>query len=278
MIIILFILLKDGEKMFTEIIVTSAIGMLAYQINKSNNIDAESEQKYVKAFSNMANAEDKLKRCQDNLANQLMICAKRKTAIINCHLEMFKKEFEYLRKINFVPGRGIEEIERINEIGRIVDCKVPALSIKSTTEMSDTQIMISFALYGIGGLAVKESKMNLKTASKNLAQSNAMSAQVDTVCIALDAISKHTEIVTNLLQRLGMLYMKSIKNVSSIISRNGLAQENYSQEDVDAINVSLMLTKLIYRIINTPLIDESGSIEKESIKVIEEGKSLLEAF
>ena len=82
-------------------------------------------------------------------------------------------------------------------------------------------------------------------------------------------------IITELLEKLGMLYMKSIKNISIILKNNGLDSENYSEDDINALNVSLSLTKLIYRIINTPLLDENGNIEKESIKVIQQGRDML---
>ena len=66
-----------------------------------------------------------------------------------------------------------------------------------------------------------------------------------------------------------------IKNISIILKNNGLDSENYSEDDINALNVSLSLTKLIYRIINTPLLDENGNIEKESIKVIQQGRDML---
>ena len=40
--------------------------------------------------------------------------------------------------------------------------------------------------------------------------------------------------------------MKSIKNISIILKNNGLDSENYSEDDINALNVSLSLTKLIY--------------------------------
>ena len=141
--------------------------------------------------------------------------------------------------------------------------------------MKNSQYAISFALMGIGGVMIKESKMNLKTASKNKAMASAVTAQIDSICIALEGITQHTMIITELLEKLGMLYMKSIKNISIILKNNGLDSENYSEDDINALNVSLSLTKLIYRIINTPLLDENGNIEKESIKVIQQGRDML---
>ena len=75
-----------------------------------------------------------------------------------------------------------------------------------------------------------------------------------------------------------MLYIKSIKNISEILKTNGLEESNYSVEDVQAINICLSMTKLLYRIINTPLIDAEGAIEKESLKVIQDGQQLLKSI
>ena len=62
------------------------------------------------------------------------------------------------------------------------------------------------------------------------------------------------------------------------IQTNGINSDNYSDQDIDAINLSLIMTKLIYRIVNTPMIDEQGGIAQESKKVIHEGQQLLNSI
>lgn len=37
---------------------------------------------------------------------------------------------------------------------------------------------------------------------------SAVTAQIDSICIALEGITQHTMIITELLEKLGMLYMK----------------------------------------------------------------------
>ena len=44
--------------------------------------------------------------------------------------------------------------------------------------------------------------------------------------------------------------MQSIRTITDIIKKNGMDSKNYSQMDINSINVSLLLTKVIYRIIN----------------------------
>ena len=118
-------------------------------------------------------------------------------------------------------------------------------------------------------------KESLQLANINLSESAAYAAEVDTICIALNGIAEHIEITTKLLEKLGMLYMKSIKNIARILSQNGMDEDNYTDEDIDAINLALTLTKVVYRIINTPMVDQNGKIERESYKVIHEGEQLL---
>ena len=256
-----------------------ALAGLFYQVDKSMKIDEEATKKNIKAFTKAANAQNKLEKCHENVFNKLSVNAKRKNGILTCHLKMFQEQYKVIRKIQFKKGKGIEELEKIDEIQGKLNQYVTLPAVASGKVMTDSQLMVSFVLRGgIGGLMIKDSEMNMKLASRNVSQANAISAQIDSICIALNGIAKHTEIITELLEKLGMLYMKSIKNISEILKKNGTDSDKYSEQDIDAINISLLMTKLIYRIINTPLIDENGMIEKESVKVIQEGQQLLDSI
>lgn len=257
------------------ILESAALGMLFYQMNESMKMDEKSVRKNVRAFSKMADSEAKVSMAQENAYNKLLICAKRKNAILNCHIKQFEEQFERIRKIEFQPGKGIEELDEIESIKEKLEQNVYIPALAGKIDLTDKQVLLSVALFGIGGLAIKDSEMNAKVASRNMAQANAMAAQADSVCIALNGIAKHTEIVTKLLQRLGFLYIKSIRNITEILDRNGTDPDKYTQHDIDSLNISLDLTKVIYKIINTPIVDKHGEIEQASIKTIQGGEKLL---
>ena len=258
---------------------TALLSGLFYQVNKSTKIDEQTTKKNVKAFTKTADAQAKLEKCQENVFNKLTINAKRKNGILTNHLKMFQEQYKVIRQINFKKGKGIEELEKIDEIENSLTQYVSQPPISAGKVMTDPQLLISFVLRGgIGGLMIADSKDNLKLASRNLAEANTVSAQIDSMCIALDGIAKHVEIITELLEKLGMLYMKSIRNITEILKKNGMLENNYSDEDIDAINVALNMTKVIYRIINTPVIDKDGNIEQASYKVIKEGQDLLQSI
>ena len=219
-----------------------------------------------------------MEKCEEETLKKLEINARRKNGILTCHLKMFQEQYEIIQKIQFKKGKGIDEIEKIDEIQDKIHQYLAIPAVSSGKVMTSPQLMISVALRGIGGQMVKDSERNLKLASLNLAKANAVSAQVDTISIALESIGRHADIVTELLEKLGMLYMKSIKHVKELLETNGVNENNYSDKDIDSINTSLVMTKLIFRIINTPLIDSEGRIEQESQKVIEEGNKLLQSI
>ena len=247
--------------------------------NKSMKIDEAALRKNARAATKIAEAENKLKLKQDKTFAILAINAKRKHGILTCHINLFKEQYEILRKLNFEKGRGIEELENFNEIKNKLIHYVSLPSVSSGKIMTDSQLLISYVLKGgIGGLMIQESEMNSKLASRNMAQANTVEAQINSICIALDGLAQHVEIVTELLERLGMLYIKSIKHMSEIIKANGKDASKYTKRDIDDINTCVAMTKVIYRIINTPLVDANGEIEKESYIVIQNGQNYLDSI
>lgn len=255
------------------------LGYLGYQVNKSMNIDEQAVKKNIKAFTMTAETQNKLEKCQADLLSKMLVNAKRKNGILTGHLQLFKEQYSMIRKIDFREGKGIEELHKIDEIQDKLNQYMTMPAVSTGKIMTNTQLMVAFVLKGgIGGLMIQDSEMNLKLASRNLSQANAVAAQIDSICIAMDGITKHIEIVTELLEQMGMLYMKSVRNLSDILKRNGTNKDLYTEQDINQINMSLKLTKFVYKIINASLIDEKGQIEKASLDVIDEGRKLLNSI
>lgn len=251
------------------------IGILAYQVDKSLKIDEQGMRRNIKAFTITAEAQRKLEKANNRLMEVLTVNAKRKQGLLICHFKLFQEQYSQIRKIQFKKGKGIEELEKIERIQEQIHQYLTLPSVSTGKMMTDKQLLINVAIKGIGGYIVQDSKNNLSLAKANMAQANAVLAQADSICIALEGIATHTEIVTGLLEKLGLLYIKSINNITKIFEKNGMNADNYSDQDIEAINMSLVITKLIYRVINTPLINPEGKIEQESVKVINEGQLLL---
>lgn len=260
--------------MMGEILV-GLVGKTLADAYKASKIDEQTTKKNIKAFTNIANAQQKVEQHQQRLFELLEINVRRKNAILQNHIMLFIKQYEVFRQVEFEKGRGIEELNLIENIKHQLTQYVSTPQIASGQIMTDKQLLINFAFRGIGGLMVKESEQNLQLAAQNLSKSHVVQAQADSICISLDGIGEKVQIITNLLQRLGALYMLSIRELEQIVVRNGIIAMKYTQQDIDAINTSMHLTKLIFRIINTPLIDQNGQIEQAALACITEGQQYL---
>lgn len=256
-------------------VVAGALIASIYNINKSIKLDEEAVRKNSKAFTRIADAQRSVEIHQDELFRKMKINATRKGAILKCHLRKFQDIYKTINQINFKEGKGIQEIYCINDIQTQLTRYVVEPKVASGLYMTDSQAVISVALHGITGYMVKDSQANLELASQNRSKANAVGAQAESICIALDGIAERVVMCTELLQKLAAVYMKGINHLQELLDGNGIDESKYTDNDVAAINTCLMQTKLIYRIINTPLIDNEGKLTTESMKIIQEGQRYL---
>lgn len=231
--------------------------------------DEKSKNKNIKAFSKIAEGQNKLKTAQNKAFESIARNSIRKNAILTTHIQMFQNNIEIFRTIQFKKGKGLEELEQIEIIKNDLQTYLRVPEIASGLAMNSSQYLVSFALLGLGGMIVQDSKVNKQVASLNMAKANVFNSEVDALCTVLEEITNHANLVTHTLEKLSMLYIKSISSLSQMIKEKGTNPNLYFESDIDKINASIALTKVIYRIINTPIINQDG-------KIVEESKHLLQ--
>lgn len=254
------------------------LGSIGYSIPgalKSMKTDEQAMKKNIKAATKTAEAMQKVEQAQKHLIERLQLNATRKNAILNCHFKLFQEQYAVIEKIDFRPGEGIQQLNQINSINQQLTLYISQPAVASGGIIKESQQMITFALLGVGGLLVQDSNRNLELAKRNMSQANAVAAQADAICIAYNGIANHVDIITKLLQDLGALYIRAIKNLEQIFAKNGMVVENYSDQDIEHINITAKLTEVIFNIIDTPVIDNEGEIEKASIAAISSGEEIL---
>ena len=248
----------------------------AYDVNKSADLDEQAIKRNGKAFAVSADAKRKMEIHRKDMESAITINAKRKIAILGCHLKKFQSMYGRIRAIRFKEGRGITEIEGIEQVQTQLTKYVETPLLADGVNRTDSQLVVSIIRHGgLSGQFVAMSNENLDVARKNLANARVVSAQADTICVAYDGISERAKMCTDLVQKLAPVYIKGINHVQEMLERNGIDESKYTEEDVEAINSCLMLTKLIYKIINTPLIGDDGGLTAESMRVIDEGQHYL---
>lgn len=243
---------------------------------KADEIDKKSLAKNSKAFGRQAEAYEKVKIHRAKLFEKMQINAVRKNAILQCHINKFLEIYKVIDEYQLHKGLGIEEMERIEELKTQMNQRLDLPAIANGIAKSDTQLIVEYAVFGIGGLMMKEAKENAKLASRNMANANVVSAQADSICIFYDGLSERIQACTDILQKLAAQDIKALNFIESILNSKGKEENLYTKEDVDAINLCSELNILIYGIINTPIIDEKNEMTQASLDIIKKGQEYIE--
>jgi hypothetical protein len=242
---------------------------------KADDIEKQSLAKNSKAFGKQAEAKGKVEIHKEKLFDQMKINAIRKNAILQCHIKKFIDVYAIIDEYKLNRGLGIEEMEKIEAVKTQMIQSVNFPTIASGLAKSDTQLIVEYAVLGVGGLIMKEAKENSKLASRNMANANAVAAQADSICIFYDGLAERIQACTDILQKLAAKDIVAINHIESMLKSKGQNESLYTKEDVDAINLCSELNILIYEIINTPLIDENNEITQASKAIISKGQEYI---
>ncbi len=264
------------------IVETTVAALLVNDFAKAwvaDDIDQKNATKNARAFTKMEQANIRAGIAREQLLNKLRINGVRKKAILEHHIKSFAELYGVFRTVSFREGKGIEQISNYQDFLKCASVQISIPYSSTSMTMNDKEILVNFVLRGgVGGIMLQESKAGSKVASKNMAQANAVEAQMETIILAYSGISEKVEIITDLLQKLSALFMKGIQNMRTILDRNGLDSGKYSDEDIAQINATVYLAKLVYRIINVPVIGEDGEIESAAIETINDGQKYIDSI
>lgn len=242
---------------------------------KADDLDKKAIAKNSKAFGKQAEAKEKVKIHEANLFDKIKINAVRKNAILQYHIKKFLDVYKTIDEYQLNKGLGIEEMEKIETLKIQMVQTVHLPSVANGLAKSDMQVVVEFAVLGIGGSIMKDAKENSKLASRNMANADVVAAHADSICIFYDSLAERIQACTEILQKLAAKDMVAINHIESMLQSKGMDESLYTTTDVDAINLCSELNILIYEIINTPLIDENNEITKASKAVISKGQEFL---
>lgn len=230
----------------------------------------------IKAFEKIQNAREKQEEQENKVRMALEKLANRKKGILCTTMANFIEVYEKIMKIDFTEGDGIKELS-LNTLSPtsfndVKNMSATAIGVQMTTGETIAAYLIKG---GISGIISKEAEMNVSVASMRRKQSNVIEAQVETTCIALEAIIERADRISDILARLNLLFRKSIKTTEEIIEVKGKNRLNYTKSDKECLMTCINIAGTIKKILDTKLLDESGEITKKSIEAIEIGDNYL---
>ncbi|MFC7371376.1 hypothetical protein ACFQPF_06790 [Fictibacillus iocasae] len=242
---------------------------MIFSLIKAEKNDRQADKINVKAFEKVATAEERKNQVEKDSRMSLEKLTNRKKGILVTSMKDFVVTYEKIMKIDLIESKELHSIGLLpNLIQDIRSMATIAIMKKKTPPANVISILGPI-------IEFTNSDLNLSAATLRRKQANVVDSQVETICIALEAIQKRADKISELLAKLNLLFRKSIETVKKIIISKGNNRSFYTREDKEQIMTCVNFATTIKTIIDTPLIDESGEMTLQSIKAIETGEEYL---
>jgi ribosomal protein L9 len=245
-----------------------------YNMLQADKNNANADKMNVKAFEKLAAAEEKKNQQERETRMSLEKLANRKRAILLTSMKDFIQTYEKIMKIDFQEGDGLKELSWTSLPLDLLQ-EMRSMASVAGMQMTDSQAIATFIVGGISGFIKKESEFNVTAASMRRKQANVVESQVETICIALDAIKQRADTIAQLLAKLNFLFRKSIEITEKKIAERGNNRNQYSKQDKEYMMTCINFATTLKKILDTKLLDEDGEITVQSIEAIRIGEEYL---
>lgn len=274
------------------IIGVAATAKVLHDMSESNRLDSRASEKVLKALNTKIDAEfaaNQMKNQADEVVKKL---AQRKKAILSTSMKNFLDVFQKIKKIHFVEGEGIQELEFFSP--SVIEETRLAVSI-SKKVTSDTEAVAALALMGAtAGTALiiganpliatavlthsikKDSEENYRQARAFVKMADVATSHAETVAVVYQGVIERANSIAQVLSKLNLLFLKSIKNISEIIEKNGEDKYLYTKKEREELATCVNIASTIKKILDTPLLDNKGKISNESLEAINIGNEFIQ--
>lgn len=254
-----------------------ATSLFLGSLDKACKMDEQARKKFAKAYDKQCEAEALAERKKIETDNAMLKLANRKRAVLSTSIKDFIELYSHIKKINFLESDGIRELENKLMLPRdVVTMKEMTLVTTSSVAMTDEDVVKAFLMGGLlGASIVSDSKKNLKAANNQMKISNVVYSQTQTLEVALNAIIDRCDNFSDLLVKLNILFVKSIRNCESIIDKNQYDKNRYSEDDRKALMTCINIASTIKGLIDIPILDRDGEITLKSADALKNGWEYL---
>ena len=237
---------------------------------RANSINVKAMNKMGAAYRLQAEQEEKTIMSLEKLVN-------RKRGILNGSMKKFLEVYQQIQKINFKESQGIKELYS-QGITKVEITELKQMIQVSAMPLSTAETMAAYLFKGFGGISgiiLKESEINISIASIRKKMANVIVSQVETKCVAIEAVYQRSEKLAEVLAKLNRLFLKNILTIEEILEAKGTNPENYEEKDMATFMNCVNFAGAIKNIIDTPLLELDGNLVEQSEKAIMTGEKYL---
>lgn len=245
---------------------------------QADKYEREARNVSYEAFSLVESAMRKRNSQCEKLDSTLIKLANRKRGIMSGTLPKFIAVHEKIIQINFSRRLSADVLrsltlrpENLSGMNQMISASGVQMSVR---EILGT-FLFSFEYNGISGAIKKDAKINLDVAYSRSDEAEVIVHNIDTERIAVEGINDKVESVLKLLTQMNALLLKSIQHTNTIIERNGLDVEIYSNADIDDIMNCCNFAKAVSDILKAPLFDSNGKLSQQINQTLTTGNEYI---
>jgi hypothetical protein len=267
--------------MLTEIGIGVVATKMVKDLKESDELNERAEKKRKRAYQNLSQAISEKMDAEEIMNEEVRKLIRRKEGILCSTIREFMDVYGQIKKIEFRETDGIKELDKFSlACCSEIDKQVMQIQQKDLSSSEITKNVIKGFL--VGGLAgaitssiVDDAQNNLNMAKDKARQSQVLAEQQSIYSASFKAISERAQRMREVLTKLNMCFLKSIKNTENIIREKGLERDKYETNDISQIGVCLNLAKAIKEILDTKILDQDFELTRASLLAIENGNQCL---
>ena len=250
-----------------------------YTLHETSKADEYSQKALLKrerAIEKENNAYRKLNLAEKNAENSIKKLFNLKKGISTTSLVELRRVFEPISTLSFLKTINCYGLQKEINISPLLT-DVSSLSTIYSEPMTQQQQIVSL-LFGASGVMHAEKKMQeqeLAYASKQLSMAKLLENHANNQIMVLETIREKNDMVWELLRKLNILFIKSIKESKKSIVSFGKNEKRYSDNEVDNLRFTLQLADVICKLCESSLLTKDGDFIQQSSELIQRGNRII---
>lgn len=252
------------------------LGYTLYETEKATNLSEKALLKREKAVEKEMDAYRNLHRAEESAEKSMKKLFNLKKGIYTTSMPDLKKTFEPISTLSFLKS--------VNDLTTGTELKVSSSFTEIETmatfysePMTQQQQLIALLNGGCGVMQAerKRQEQELAYASQQMRMAKLLETHANNKILVLETIKQKNDMLWDLIRKLNIIFIASLKTSKNSISIHGIKEMDYSDNEIDNLRFTLQLSDVICKLCESPLITSEGEFIQDSASLIKKGNEII---
>ena len=247
-----------------------------YETEKAANLSEKALLKREKAVEKEVDSYRNLDRAEESAEKSMKKLFNLKKGIYTTSMSDFKKTFEPISTLSFL--KSVNNLTTGSEL-RVSSglTEIDTMTTFYSEPMTQQQQLISLLFGGLGVMRAerKMQEQELAYASQQMRMAKLLETHANNKISVLETIKQKNDMLWDLIRKLNMIFITSLKTSKNSISIHGTKEMDYSDNEIDNLRFTLQLSDVICKLCESPLITSEGEFIQDSASLIKKGNEII---